>query len=170
VRFEDAIRKKMVTLFVGRACTNAVINQNTNITEHKDLLLFSTTGGHTTLSMVQLNKNGVPPDVTQYDRCYSANEMDLKLHNALIFLLDAFRLDKPHHTKIKADVPSQIGEKNCGPLACIPFIEQLTQENNLIKRAGICGLTFYESGFPRKSFDSRSVLPILWKQQGNEYA
>ncbi len=118
----------MVILFVGRAGITAVMNRETNITEDRDLLLFSTTGGHTTLSMVQLNENEDPPDVTQYDGCYSASEMDPKLRDALIFLLDAFGFDVSHHTKIKADVPSQIGENNCGPLACIPFIQQLTGE------------------------------------------
>ena len=103
------------------------MNRVSNITEYGDLLIFSTTGGHTTLSMVRLEEHG-PPAVTQYDGICSESEMEPKLRSALIFLLDDFGYDMSHHTKIKPNVPSQIGTTNCGPLACIPFIEQLTGE------------------------------------------
>jgi hypothetical protein len=118
----------MLTSLFGKRAANAVITRDSKITDHGDLLIFSTTGGHTTLSMVLLKENAGPPDVTLYDGYCSESEMDSKLCYALIFLLDAFGCEMSHHTKIKADVPSQIGTTNCGPLACIPFIQQLTGE------------------------------------------
>ena len=110
---EDAIRRKMITLFVGKRAAETVMNRDSKITEHRDLLFFSTTGSHTTLFMVRLKENAGPPDVTQYDGYCSESEMEPKLRSALIFLLDDFGYDMSHHTKIKPNVPSQIGTTNC---------------------------------------------------------
>ena len=128
IQGEEAILKRMVTMFVGRAHAHAVLTGEKHLTDEKSLSIIGTSSYHTTLTHVEFCDN-CQVESTQYDSL-GGTKMDPKLRRALHYLLTKLGLMKGNftHNHPPPKVPRQKDGKVCALMALTCLTQILTGE------------------------------------------
>ena len=128
IQGEEAILKRMVTMFVGRAHAHAVLTGEKHLTDQKSLSIIGTSSYHTTLTHVEFCDN-CQVESTLYDSL-GGMRMDSKLRRALDYLLTKLGLKKGDfkHKHPQPKVPRQKDGKVCALMALTCLTQILTGE------------------------------------------